>query len=173
MSIAPSEFSRPVNRDRIGKATIGHSIAADEGERAALAKRFGLVALDRLEADYDLTDEDGGVVARGRVRASLSQPCVASGEPVPETIDAPFSLRFVEEGDATVEELEVDAEDQDMIGYDGLIVDMGEAVAQTMALTMEPWPRAPNADAWLKDKGVLSEEDAGPFAALKALKDRG
>ncbi|MET0371608.1 MAG: DUF177 domain-containing protein [Sphingobium sp.] len=173
MSLPPPEFSRPVRRDRIGPTTLGQSIAAEEGERVALARRFALAALDRLEADYDLIVEDGGVTARGRVRAVLAQSCVATAEPLAETIDAPFALRFVEEGAmAAADELEIDAEELDTIGYDGLIVDMGEAVAQTMALAMDPWPRAPGADQWLKERGVLSEEDAGPFAALKALKGK-
>lgn len=171
-----TEFSRVVRRDRVGPATMGQSIAATEEERAALTGRFGLASLDRLEAAYDLTDEDGGVFARGRVRATLAQPCVATGEPVPETVEAPFVLRFVEAGsqDGGADgELEIDADDVDLIDYDGLSIDMGEAVAQTMALAMTPFPRAPDADAYLKDKGVLSEEDAGPFAALKALRDPG
>ena len=49
---------------------------------------------------------------------------------------------------------------------------MGEAVAETMALAMEPFPRAPDADAYLKEAGVLSEEQASPFAALLGLKDK-
>lgn len=177
-AIPPPEFSRVVRRDRIGPASTGQSIAADAAERAALVSRFGLASLDRLEADYDLGVEDSGIVARGRVRAALAQPCVATGEPVPETIDMPFALRFVEEGSDAAGigaegELEVDAEDFDLIDYDGLSIDMGEAVAQTMALAMTPFPRAADADGWLKQKGVLSEEDAGPFAALKALRDKG
>ena len=168
------EFSRPVKADQIKRLTGDTHIVADDAERAALARRFGLSALDRLEADYALTEEDGAIMARGRVRAALAQPCVATGVPVPETIDSDFLLRFVVEGEALPEgeELELDAQDVDMIGYDGQIVDMGEAVAETMALAMTPYPRAPDADAYLKEAGVLSEEQASPFAALLGLKDK-
>jgi hypothetical protein len=41
-----------------------------------------------------------------------------------------------------------------------------------MALALDPFPRAPDADDVLKAAGVLSEGEAGPFAALRALKDR-
>ena len=80
---------------------------------------------------------------------------------------------LVVEGEALGEdeELELDAEDVDTIGYDGQQIDMGEAVAETMALAMTPYPRSPQADAYLKEAGVLSEEQASPFAALLALKD--
>jgi uncharacterized metal-binding protein YceD (DUF177 family) len=138
-------------------------------------RRFGLLALDRLEADYSLSLEAETILARGRVRAALAQPCIATGEPVAETIDTDFALRFVVEGDALAEgeELELDAQDVDTIGYDGQMIDMGEAVAETMALAMTPFPRSPGADAALREAGVLSEEQASPFAALLALKDKG
>ena len=169
------EFSRTVKVDQIKRLTGKTHIEADQAERAALARRFGLAALDRLEADYDLTEEEGAIVARGRVRATLAQPCVATGVPVPEEIDDDMLLRFVEEGRDVVpgEELELDAQDYDIIGYDGQIIDMGEAVAETMALAMAPYPRSPQADAYLKDAGVLSEEQASPFAALLSFKDKG
>lgn len=166
------EFSRLVRLDQIGRHVDPVKITADAAERAGLVRRFGLIALDQLEADYALSQDEGAIIARGRVRAQLVQPCVATGGPVPETIDSPFTLRFVEESD-TVEEIELDAEDCDTIGYEGGIIDMGEAVAETMALMMEPYSRTPDADAVLKDAGVLSEEQASPFAALLALKTKG
>lgn len=165
------EFSRVVRAEQVKRLTGETHIEASEAERAALAKRFGLAALDRLEADYALTEEAGAILARGRVRATLAQPCIASGEPVTETIDTDFALRFVvEDGAAEGEELELDAEDVDTVGYDGQAIDMGEAVAETMALAMTPYPRSPDADAVLKEAGVLSEEQASPFAALLGLK---
>ena len=170
------EFSRTVKVDQVRRMAIETHIAADEAERAALARRFRLVSLDRLEADYSLIEEKDAILARGRVRATLAQPCVATGEPVPETIDTDFALRFVvEAADAPPEgeELELDAQDIDTIGYDGQALDMGEAVAETMALAMTPFPRSPDADTYLKQAGVLSEEQASPFAALLALKDKG
>ncbi|HUD92020.1 DUF177 domain-containing protein [Sphingobium sp.] len=168
------EFSRPVKADQVKRLTGDTHIEADAAEREALARRFGLSAFDRLEADYSLTEENGAIMARGRVRAALAQPCVATGVPVPETIDTDFLLRFVVEGEGVPEgeELELDAEDCDTIGFDGQVVDMGEAVAETVALAMTPFPRSPEADTYLKEAGVLSEEQASPFAALLGLKDK-
>lgn len=165
------EFSRPVRADEIARHAQGVRISADADERSALAQRFNLLSLDLLEAEYGLSQTDGAVQARGRVRAKLAQPCVATGIPVPETIDTDFTLRFVvERGDE--EELEIDSGDCDVISYDGQAIDMGEAVAETMALAMTPYPRAADADTYLRDAGVLTEEQAGPFAALQALKDK-
>lgn len=168
------EFSRTIKADQIKRLTGKTHIEANEAERAALARRFNLSALDRLEADYELSEENGAIVARGRIRAALAQPCVATGVAVPEDIDGELLLRFVEEGEDIVpgEELELDAEEYDTIGYDGQVIDMGEAVAETMALAMTPYPRSRGADAYLKEAGVLSEEQASPFAALLSLKDK-
>ena len=171
---ATPEFSRPVRVDQIARQAESVTISADAAEREALARRFNLLALDRLEADYGLTQEAGAIVARGRVRADLAQPCVATGVAVPESIDTDFLLRFVAEtdGEGEGEELEIDSQDCDVIGFDGQVIDMGEAVAETVALAMTPYPRSPQADAYLQEAGVLSEEQASPFAALLALKDK-
>lgn len=173
MSTTP-EFSRPVRIDQLARYAQPITITADAAEREALARRFHLLALDRLEADYALSEENGAIYARGRVRADLAQPCVATGVAVPERVDTDFLLRFVREGEDAPEgdELELDAEDCDTIGYDGLVLDMGEAVAETVALAMTPYPRAPEADSVLREAGVLSEEQASPFAALLSLKDK-
>lgn len=168
------EFSRPVRADQIARHAQGITITADASERDALARRFNLLRLDRLEADYALSEESDAILARGRVRAELAQPCVATGVAVPETIDTDFHLRFVKESgeEAEAEELEIDSQDCDIIGYDGQMIDMGEAVAETLALAMSPYPRSTEADTFLREAGVLSEEQASPFAALLSLKDK-
>lgn len=175
MTTSPTpEFSRTVRVDQLARHAQGVTIAADAAERKALANRFNLLALDRLEAEYVLSEESGAIVARGRVRAELAQPCVATGQPVPEIIDTDFLLHFVEQkdDDEQGDEVEIDSEDCDLIPYDGQIIDIGEAVAETVALAITPYPRSPEADAFLRDAGVLSEEQASPFAALLSLKDK-
>ncbi|WP_022683579.1 DUF177 domain-containing protein [Sphingobium bisphenolivorans] len=175
MSDTPApEFSRPVRVDQLARHAKPVTITAEPAECEALARRFNLSALDRLEADYALSEENGAIYARGRVRADLAQPCVATGAAVPERIDTDFVLHFVAAEEEAVEgdELELDAEDCDTILYDGQLLDIGEAVAETLALSMEPYPRAPDADKVLREAGVLTEEQASPFAALLSLKDK-
>jgi hypothetical protein len=57
-----------------------------------------------------------------------------------------------------------------VIPLEGEKIDIGEAVAQSLSLALDPYPRVADADARLKALGVMSEEDAGPFAALAALR---
>lgn len=167
------EFSRPVRIDTLGEGSRSLSIEADTAERAALARRFGLITLDALTAEAVLRREGEMILAEGRISATVEQACVATGAAVPATISEPFTLRFVPEGE-NVEEIELDVEDFDTIDYAGGAVDLGEAVAETLALSLDPFPRSPDADAVLKAAGVLSEDEVvtGPFAALKALKDQ-
>ena len=111
------------------------------------------------------------VRATGRIRAALEQSCVASGETVPAAIDEPFELLFLPEPQGRPdEEVELGENELDSLFHDGAAIDLGTAVADTLALALDPFPRGPNADAALKAAGVLSEEQAGPFAALAALK---
>jgi len=169
------EFPRPVRLDTLGEAPRQIAITAEESERAALARRFGLIAIERLEAEAGVRAAGDAVLVEGRLRAAVTQACVASGEPVPAVIDEPFVLRFVPEGTpAAEEEIELDEGDLDVIAYEGSAVDLGEAAAQTLALALDPFPRAPNAQAVLRAAGVVGEgeEETGPFAALKALRDK-
>lgn len=169
------EFSRPERIDTIGERDRVIDVAADAGERAALVRRFDLVSLDSLEASWTIRREAAGIAARGRVRATLAQPCSVTGEPVPATVDEEARLLFVPEGDASEEELELDADAADTIFYDGAAIDLGEAAAETMALALDPFPRAPGAEEALREAGVRGDDEpdtGGAFGALASLRDR-
>ena len=174
MTDTTPEFSRLVRLDQAISNAAGGTITAEPQERDALMTRFGLLALDRLDADYRMAEENGVLIARGQLRASVAQPCVATGEPVPQRIDTPFAIRFLPEGtDGEQEEMELSEEDCDTIFFAGSSIDIGEAVAETLALALDPFPRAANADAYLRKMGVKTEEQASPFAALLGLKGLG
>ena len=169
------EFSRLVRIDTLGPGPRAMTVTAEPGERAALARRFGLEALERLDAALTLTAGADAIAVSGRLRAAAVQSCVASGAPVPATIDEPFSVEFRPQPATAAEaELEVGTSELDVIFYHGASIDVGEAVAETLVLALPPFPRAPDAAAALREAGVLSEEDAAaekaarsPFAVLK------
>jgi uncharacterized metal-binding protein YceD (DUF177 family) len=163
------EFSRPERLDAIGAGEREVRIAADPAERAALATRFGVLAVESLEAVLAVRREAAGIAVRGRVTGQVVQACSVTGVPLDATIDEPVALLFVERLDEQ-EEVELDAGALDTVEIEGGAVDLGEAAAETMALALDPFPRGPDAEAALREAGVLSEEDAGPFGALKDLK---
>lgn len=163
------EFSRPVDV----RQTEGHAphLVANANEREALAQRFGLVRIDRLEADLELSRKERVVEARGRFVADFVQPCAVSAEDLAVVVDEDIVFRFVPaaSGHAPDEEIEIDADACDEIEYEGSHIDLGEAVAQSLALAIDPYLTGPNADAARKSAGIGTPEDSGPFAALKGL----
>lgn len=154
-------------------------IEADEAERAKLAGRFGLTRIKSLRARIELETEKSAIRATGTLNAELVQPCAVSGEDFAVSISEDIDLRFVQELNLPTSqtedgEIEVDltADDSDEIEYEGEMFDLGEAVAQTLGLAIDPYAEGPAADEARKAAG-LSDEDApsGPLAeALAALK---
>jgi len=175
MPAATPEFSRILRINELGDGARERHIEASAEERAALARRFGLRMLDVLEARLHVVPEAGGARVEGQLVADLVQACVATAEDVPAHIDIPFAVRFMrglddESADAPDEEIELSEADCDLLPLENERIDLGETIAQTLALNLDPYPRAPDADAALRAMGVVSEEEAGPFAALKGLK---
>lgn len=173
------EFSRCVKIDTIGNGETVQTISATPEERAALAKRFDLLSLDSLEADIGLRKEADGIIAAGILRVTCEQACIASGDPVPATFEERMDVKFVLEigaPSASDKEVELAPEDCDIMIYDGRVVDIGEAVAQSLGLSLNPYPRSNDAEAKLRALGVKSEDEAaaqsGPFAGLSAMKDQ-
>ena len=147
-------------------------LTADEAERAAIAERLGLDGLERLEAHAMMSRDKDVVRAQGRLAAALTQSCVVTGEPVAAHVDEAFELVFMPEPEATgrEEEIELGPEDCDVVFHDGATIDLGTATADTLALSLDPYPRSASAEAALREAGVMSEEQASPFAVLAKLR---
>ena len=171
--MTPPEFSRRVAVDVIGPGGHKTGIAADAAECAALAKRFAWTRIESLTANANLLARADGVDALGTLNAVIERACVASGEPVRESVEEAFAIHFVPaNADAVPDgEFELDEDDLDVVEFDGAAVDIGEAVAQTLALSVDPFPRSPAAEAKLRAAGVLAEDEVGSaaFAGLKGL----
>ncbi len=163
------EFSRPERLDAIGTGEREVRIAADDAERTALAARFGVLAVDRLEAVLAVRREAAGIAVRGRVTGAVTQACSVTGVPLAAEIDEPVALLFVERLDDQ-EEVELDASALDTVEIEGGVVDLGEAAAETMALAIDPFVRSPDAEAVLREAGVISEDEHRPLGALSGLR---
>jgi len=144
-------------------------VVADAAERDRLAERFDLVRVDSLEARVRIGKDGEAITAHGRIAASIVQSCAISGEDLPVEIDEALSLRFVPEGSEMDEEIELDAQDCDEIYFDGDRFDLGEAVAQSLALSIDPFATGPDADRIRREVGLEEPEKKNPFAALRGL----
>jgi uncharacterized metal-binding protein YceD (DUF177 family) len=170
LSVKP-EFSRPYNVDRLPEGGLDFALEASAAERAGLSRRFDLVALDRLEAAGRVQPVAGrGLIeVEGRLRAALSQRCVVTLEPVPAEVEAEFRRIFARDLD-TAEEVEVDPEADEPEPLEDSSIDVGELVAEELAMALDPYPRAPEADATLAEIAPAEAEPTGAFASLAPLR---
>ncbi len=171
------EFSHRVPLEKLASRAQDYVLQADETERAALARRFDLLGIDRLEAQASVMKEGPGAGMTGRFHADVTQRCVVSGEPVQAHVDEALALRF-EPLDPTRAEVELEEGALDVQPVEDGMIDIGEAVAQSLLLALDPYPRAPDAVLAQARALLLSEEaaaaaeaagraEASPFAKLK------
>jgi uncharacterized metal-binding protein YceD (DUF177 family) len=145
-------------------------------QREAIAQRLAIGAVDALTADLHLERFRGGLRLRGEIDAVVEQACVVSGVPVTQRIKEDVDRIFLPVSERPADkpagsEVFVDLETDDLPDYfEGHEIDLADAIIETVALALDPYPRAPGAT--LADAG-LKEEDPieSPFAALRRLVD--
>jgi uncharacterized metal-binding protein YceD (DUF177 family) len=157
------EFSRPLPLGTVGPAGRHVAITATPAECEALSRRFHLLGIAALAAELRLTPEpDGAVRAEGRFTATVTQACIVTLEPVEQQMAESLAFRLL-----PPEQEEADGpEDLDEIACPDGVADLGEAVAEQLALALDPYPRAPGAEL----PPEAQDGQAGAFAALAALR---
>jgi uncharacterized metal-binding protein YceD (DUF177 family) len=157
------EFSRPLKTDRVPKAGSLEKLSAEPQEMAALARRMNIPAIHSLTAEIRATPwRGGGMKIEGHLTADLEQVSVISLEAFRETVSIPLARYFLPPGAVVENEDEDDAEP-----IQGGIIDLGEVVAETLALDLDPYPRKPG-EAFaehIEDDSAPGEKPS-PFAVL-------
>ncbi len=165
------EFSVPLDLEAIGDRPTEHALEADADSRAALARRFAAVSIEHLTARLTVRIDSGDVLINGRIDAAVVRTCVVTLEPFIEHLNQPFRIRFRAGADlappSSDGDIALGADDEDIEPLDGETIDLGECVAQQVALALAPHPRKP--DARIDESAFSDPRDANPFAALKAL----
>ena len=167
---AAPEFSRLVSLRQITGQPV--RLEANESERAALARRFAISEVRSLTAEITLDRNGDRVAAKGALEADIIQPCAVSGEDFAVCIEEDIALRFVPEGSIDPSllegeeiEIELDRNDLDEIEYTGETFDLGEAVAQGLALAIDPYAEGPNANEAREKAGIKADDaPSGPLA---------
>lgn len=164
------EFSRPVPLARLGAEPFRQQITASKAERAALARRFGLLSLARLTADVEIVRHGADAfLLRAEFDAAFEQECVVTLDPVASAVHDQFALLY---GPPDAEP--ADANEQDF-AFEPLpvgAIDIGEAVAQEFSLALPPFPRAEGVSLETEAPPAAAAEPQSPFAALSKLLDR-
>lgn len=177
-----AEFSRALRADEVPADGAERKIAATEAECAALAARLGLLRLRRVESLLRLSRTNAELHVGGILAADITQSCVVTLEPLEASLSVPISRTYRDAPPGLApEEVERSAEDEDEPtaefgdgeDWDWMFegrVDLGEIVAEELALALDPYPRAAGVslDDVLQD--APEEPDAHPFAELQRLK---
>jgi uncharacterized metal-binding protein YceD (DUF177 family) len=177
-----NEFSRVVIIEPWPEGGIGFEVEADPVELAALARRFDLLELTMLRATGRLDRSPDGreIWMRGRLEAEGLQECVVSLEPVPATIREPVERHYRPVGQIPeqAEEVWIDPDEEEVEPLAGNRIDLGEAMAEELGLCLDPYPRAPEAEALVVDhlgpdvRLGPAEPAESPFAALRQLQEK-
>ena len=167
---ATPEFSRPVRLDEIPARGLEIEIEADPAERAALARRFGLQAIDRLAARVRLERVRGGrlVHLAADLEAEVIQTCVVTLDPVPARIAAQFEVLYDPAAGPQPREVVIEGGEVEIEPLEGNVIDVGEAVAEELALSLDPYPRAPGVSVEGAETG--GAEGNRPFEILARFK---
>lgn len=171
------EFSRPLPVDRQSPPRQDFRIEATAQERAALVKRFGLVSLESLKAEGSLETLDQGrrAILRAHLTAQATQSCVVTLEPVSSPVDETFTLEFDVDADPeALSDVEIPEDIEAFLAQpdppDPLIdgqVDVGECVAEQLALALPLYPRAPGVG--FVEETALEPLEESPFKGLAGL----
>ena len=130
-----------------------------------MAERFGFLEVRALQADLRIVQvAKGSWDVRGRLTAEVVQACGVTGDAVPETVDFELEERYVQ-AVRSEDEIVVDLDEAEPL--DGGRIDLGEMVAQSLALAVTPWPRSKDAPASFE---AGEDERPHPFAGLASLK---
>jgi uncharacterized metal-binding protein YceD (DUF177 family) len=169
---------RPVDVAAIGATPRLRRIETTGKERAAIAEALNLVELPALGAGLELRrDGRGRIHVEGRVVADIVQSCVVSLEPVPQHIDEPIAMVFVEAGDVDAgarpgAEIRIDPASEDPPEpLAGSTLDLGPIVMEHFVLAIDPYPRAPGAEIAETGEGA-SDSPESPFAILAGLREK-
>jgi Large ribosomal RNA subunit accumulation protein YceD len=173
------DFPRPVPAHDLPVSGRSFQVEARPDERSALARRFGILAVERLSAEGLLRPEAAGrrVKLEGRLVARVVQTCVVTLEPVAADIDVPFERLYgfdvAEEWSDEVPTGEVHLNLADDLPLEPLasgVLDIGAATAEQLALELDPYPRAPGAEfAGLPSAAENADDDVTTQPGLAAL----
>lgn len=172
------EFSHPFRVDKIKAGGSREKGEANADQRAKIAQRLGINAVEDLKFACELKPwKKGGAAVNCKVMATINQTCVVSLDEFESELELSVSRYFTHRpaSSGLEEVLDLEALDDDIPDQivDGEI-DLGELVSEELALSLDLHPRKPGAvfSDHMESTPVTQgqSERPNPFAALKVLK---
>jgi uncharacterized metal-binding protein YceD (DUF177 family) len=153
-------------------------LSVGDEERAQIAALLAITEVQDLKVSLHAVKFRGGMRVTGRLTAAIVQPSVVTLEPVRQEISEAIDRVFLPGGEkkhAAIANAEifVDLEGEDVPDhFEGPEADLSGLIIETLALAIDPYPRAEGES--LDSLGLAQpDEEESPFAALKSLKKPG
>lgn len=168
------EFSFKLKISELSQRPKTYRFAASAEAGGRLARRFGIEAVGRLDGEIEARRwRRDGIAATCTFSADVVQASVVSGEPVSQTVEGSFDVRFHPEADMLQPEgdvaLDLDAEDPPE-PMNLVEAELGEIIAQELALVLDPYPRLEGEEFEGGDDADSDDTRENPFAVLARLK---
>lgn len=168
LRVADLPARKPTRFDIAPEGAAAEAIAADLGLISARKLRLAGTLTPMGKSDFRLEATLG---------ATVVQPCVVTLDPVTTRIDADISRLYIKGYADPDTGGEVEMPDDDSAEALGAEIDLGALLSEALALELPLYPRATGAQvsgAQVAEPGVapMTDEDAKPFAGLKALRDQ-
>lgn len=152
-------------------------LSVGEEDRARIASLLDVTEVQALEVSLHAVKFRGGMRVTGRLTASVVQPSVVTLDPVRQEISEPIDRVFLPDsekphGPTANAEIFVDLEGEDVPDrFEGPEADLSSLIIETLALAIDPYPRAEGES--LDALGLAQpDEEESPFASLKSLKKK-
>ncbi len=175
MAQRESRWSMPVHVSDVPAEGRRFAVSVGEAERAEVARLLGLAKVPRLDLDVHVSPGvGGGLHVAGAIRATVTQACVVTLDPVDNTVEEEIDLTFVPSGEVQQDAQTsptFDAPEPPESLVDGRI-DLAAIAIEFLQLGLDPYPRKAGVEFQQPEAG---DGAASPFAALAGLKgqDRG
>ena len=138
---------------------------ATRKELKSLAIRFKFLDVLSLSAELTICKSAGDCWdVAGSLKGVVVQACSSTGVPVSEIVDFLIEERYVR---SVVNQEKVEVHMGAAEPLENEAINIGELLAQSLAIAVTPWPRAPEAPETYTSGETLPDH---PFAGLAALK---
>lgn len=160
--------------DEIPRRGVSERRKAGDNLRRTIAEELGVQACIRLIAEYTIRNAGSRrFELKGTLDSEFSRVCVVSLSPITETITESLDCIFVppehlperqskEEEALAVEEIEPITKET---------IEVGRIIYEVISATLDPYPRAHDAELELSSDSTEQVSREKPFTALQKLKD--
>ena len=156
---------------------VAFDLRPGDAAREAIATRLELLGLRKLRFHGSVVPSGArDLTLQGELGATVTQACVVTGDPVTTRIDVPVLRTYLTEMEMPTAD-ETEMPDDENAEPMPATIDLAAVMEEALVIALPDWPRAEGVepvDLMVTEPGVtpMTDEDAKPFAELKALRDR-